>query len=86
MSALIPTAAMAQQYWDGSDTTSGNGAPTGGAGTSLGGGAANWTNDIYGATNKAWAGGDAAFGGAIGVHEIGSNYQYKGSLAFKAKF
>ncbi len=64
---LFPMAANAQTlYWDGSDTTSGNGAPVGGAGT-WDAATNNWTNNAAGTTNEAWAiGADAIFGGATG--------------------
>ena len=53
-------------YWDGTDTTSGNGSPVGGSGnwnTST-----NWTSDASGTTNQAWGDGDnAVFGLALAL-------------------
>ncbi|WIY24210.1 autotransporter outer membrane beta-barrel domain-containing protein [Parasedimentitalea psychrophila] len=65
LSVMAPEA-QAQQYWDGTDTTSGNGAPTGGSGT-WDGATTNWTDDAVGTTNQSWASGDAVFGGTAGT-------------------
>jgi|28_taG_2_1085356.scaffolds.fasta_scaffold00006_30 outer membrane autotransporter protein len=58
-------------YWDGTDTTSGNGSPIGGSGnwnTST-----NWTSDASGTTNQAWGDGDnAVFGGTGGTVTLDS--------------
>lgn len=67
-------------YWDGVDTTSGNGSPVGGSGnwnTST-----NWTSDASGTTNQAWGSGDnAVFGGTGGTVTLDSA-QSVGDITF----
>lgn len=63
---LNPYATAATVYWDGADTTSGNGSPIGGSGNWNA--SNNWTNDAAGTTNQAWVDGDnAVFGGTGGT-------------------
>jgi len=73
-------ATAATVYWDGADTTSGNGSPAGGTGTWNT--ATNWTNDAAGTTNQAWVDGDdAVFGGTGGTVTLGSA-QSVGDITF----
>jgi fibronectin-binding autotransporter adhesin len=69
-------------YWDGTDTTSGNGSPIGGSGnwnTST-----NWTSDASGTTNQAWGDGDnAVFGGTGGTVTLDSA-QSVGDITFNS--
>ena len=69
-------------YWDGTDTTSGNGSPVGGSGnwnTST-----NWTSDASGTTNQAWGDGDnAVFGGTGGTVTLDSA-QSVGDITFNS--
>ena len=79
--AMQGSALAADLYWDGADTTSSNGAPTGGTGT-WDAATTNWTNDAAGTTNQAWVAGDNAFfGGTGGTVTLGAD-QPVGDITF----
>ncbi len=81
MCGLVTHATAADVYWDGADTTSGNGVPTGGAGT-WDAATTNWTDDAAGTTNQAWVAGDnAIFGGTGGTVTLGVD-QSVGDITF----
>ncbi|MDO6514573.1 autotransporter domain-containing protein [Neptuniibacter sp. 2_MG-2023] len=70
-------------YWDGTDTSSGNGAPIGGTGT-WNTTTTNWTNDAAGTSNQAWVAGDNAnFGGTGGTVTLGTA-QTVGDITFSS--
>lgn len=70
----------ADQYWDGVDTTSGNGAPIGGTGDW--GTATNWTDDAAGTTNQAWTSGNNAIIGGVSSPINLTSDQTVGNMTF----
>lgn len=79
---MTPYATAATVYWDGADTTSGNGSPIGGSGNWNA--SNNWTNDATGTTNQAWVDGDnAVFGGTGGTVTL-DTAQTVGDITFNS--
>ncbi|MDC0598319.1 autotransporter domain-containing protein [Gammaproteobacteria bacterium] len=79
ISGLTPSAHVyADQYWDGTDTTSANGVPQGGTAT-WDAATTNWTDDAAGTTNQAWIPGDTAFfQGTAGTVTINGTQAFNG--------